>query len=227
MPVRAGLPNPPCAWPGSHGPASHGRSARASSPGPAPRRCPVAARCAHGICRRFRCAAGRCRPAARRCAWRPAPGARNAGCWQSSCCPRSGSAWLRQKTAPSCRPCHPASGSGLRRRPPRRWCGPAAMRPGGERTAPRCFRFAPGPWCRRSCRARWPAGCAAQWRPAGRRCRQAPRPSSPARTGPTPWGRRGAEAAARARGGRCVRHSATPWCTARRRCGCARDFPVL
>ena len=38
-----------------------------------------------------------------------------------------------------------------------------------------------------------------------------------ARSGPSPSGRRASADAARARGGRCARHSATPWCTARRR----------
>ena len=86
-------------------------------------------------------------------------------------------------------------------------------------------RPAPGPWCRRSCRAGWPAGRARRWLAAAPRCRPAPRPRSPARTGPRPWGRRAAAAAAGARGGRCARCSARPWCTARRPCAGAPGLP--
>jgi anaerobic selenocysteine-containing dehydrogenase len=72
----------------SRGRSSHARSARASHPARARRRCRAAARCAGGTSRPFPCAAGRWQPASRRAAWPPAPGSRSAGCWRSSCCPR-------------------------------------------------------------------------------------------------------------------------------------------
>ena len=72
------------------------------------------------------------------------------------------------------------------------------------RSAPPCSRPAPGPSCRRSCRARWLAGRARPWRAAAsRRCR-APRPSRCARSGRRPSGRPASAGAARARGVRAL-----------------------
>ncbi len=89
-----------------------------------------------------------------------------------------------------------------------------------------CSRPAPGPSCRRSCRARWPAGRARRWRAAApRRCR-ALRPSRCARSGRCPSGRRASAGAARARGCACARRSATPCCTARRASADGRGRPA-
>jgi hypothetical protein len=93
----------------------------------------------------------------------------------------------------------------------------AARRRAGSRSGRPSSRPAAGPWCRRSCRAGWPA-CpsmalkrAAISRSASlqpMRSKRAPRPSSAP----------GAAGGAGARGGGCARRSGSPWCTARHGC---------
>ena len=87
-PAPAGLPSPACAARCSRGPASRGTISWCISASASAASVPGAGRCAHGICRRSRCGAGRCTPGARHCAWPAARGARSAGCWRWSCCPR-------------------------------------------------------------------------------------------------------------------------------------------
>ncbi len=121
------------------------RSAPASCPARARRRCPERAPRAGGIFPRSGCDTDRWQRASHRGASLPAPASRNADWKRPDCCPRSGSGGCsRIARRPSPSPRRPSRSSRPCRRS-RRWSGRAATHRAGERSDDPSSRIAGAP----------------------------------------------------------------------------------